>query len=57
MKLKVSVNFNFSKQLVQFELISQISGVPYITATYVHSDILPTFHRRSYWLIEVCLMF
>jgi len=41
-----------SKFLREDRMKLKISGVPYITATYVHSDILPTFHRRSYWLIE-----
>jgi len=41
-----------SKFLREDRMKLKISGVPYITATYVHSDILPTFHRRSYWLIQ-----
>ena len=31
----------------------QVDGIACITALYVHSDILPTFHRRCYWFIQV----
>uniref|UniRef100_H2YF08 CG-1 domain-containing protein n=1 Tax=Ciona savignyi TaxID=51511 RepID=H2YF08_CIOSA len=30
----------------------KVGGTPCITALYVHSDILPTFHRRCYWFIQ-----
>ena len=31
----------------------KVSGVECIYGCYVHSAILPTFHRRSYWLLQV----
>ncbi|XP_018667013.2 calmodulin-binding transcription activator 2-like isoform X1 [Ciona intestinalis] len=30
----------------------KVAGIPCITALYVHSDVLPTFHRRCYWFIQ-----
>ena len=37
--------------LIVFPLFQCIYGC------YVHSAILPTFHRRCYWLLQVCRIF
>lgn len=31
----------------------KVHGLECIYGCYVHSAILPTFHRRSYWLLQV----
>ncbi|CAK8677975.1 unnamed protein product [Clavelina lepadiformis] len=30
----------------------KVESIPCIAAIYVHSDVLPTFHRRCYWFIQ-----
>ena len=32
----------------------KVRGHELLYANYVHSALVPTFHRRSYWLLEVC---
>nr|CAB3227529.1 calmodulin-binding transcription activator 2-like [Phallusia mammillata] len=41
-----------SKWLREDHVKLKVGGVPCITALYVHSDILPTFHRRCYWFVQ-----
>src|SRR6218665_186693 len=31
----------------------KVQGIECIYGSYVHSAILPTFHRRCYWLLQV----
>lgn len=33
----------------------KVQGIECIYGCYVHSAILPTFHRRCYWLLQVSL--
>lgn len=35
----------------------KVQGIECIYGCYVHSAILPTFHRRCYWLLQVRLSF
>ena len=32
----------------------KVQGTECIYGCYVHSAVLPTFHRRCYWLLQVC---
>ena len=34
----------------------KVQGIECIYGCYVHSAILPTFHRRCYWLLQVALL-
>ena len=35
----------------------KVQGIECIYGCYVHSAILPTFHRRCYWLLQVITLF
>lgn len=43
--------WDFSLSL-SLSIESQVQGVECIYGCYVHSAILPTFHRRCYWLLQ-----
>ena len=34
----------------------KVQGIECIYGCYVHSAILPTFHRRCYWLLQVSFL-
>lgn len=52
---KLSIIFIFKWRLIYspFPSTTSYSSIQCIYGCYVHSAILPTFHRRCYWLLQV----
>lgn len=52
---KLSIIFIFKWRLIYspFPTTTSYSSIQCIYGCYVHSAILPTFHRRCYWLLQV----
>ena len=47
-----SQRLSYCEVSIDPENFSQVQGVECIYGCYVHSAILPTFHRRCYWLLQ-----
>ncbi|KAL7864905.1 hypothetical protein AOLI_G00163250 [Acnodon oligacanthus] len=48
---------SLNPQLVLHARPSEVLVSPCLYGCYVHSSIIPTFHRRCYWLLQVNISF
>ena len=53
-KIGSYLSFIFYLETALIKTIVYILNFQCIYGCYVHSAILPTFHRRCYWLLQVC---